>query len=173
MVGEDTNKKKLMLVIAVVVFGVVSLAVGIKIMTNDGDGAGGNIAEASELRFQLDSTDWITSSTSTGTMMLKNIGTSSMKMRFEMMEQDQHFIYIINIYPQKGWAYADGQWLDISDYPSEYWSQWDQTIKEYKAQLDGWTDGDLTFVDSGTGAAIRIYNIEVNPSLPDSLFQPS
>jgi len=54
------------------------------------------------------------------------------------------------------------------------WADYEGTINGYIDRLAGWTEGDVTYTytDPNTGeTTAKIYNIEVNPTLADSLFE--
>jgi len=131
-----------------------------------GGGAGGDIASATSLSFNVDSTAG--GVTSTMTFKAKDIGSSNMKIRIEGTAAGQEFKYIINGAQQKLWIYAAGQWMDLSSSFSEYWGTWNQAFTGYTGSLSGWTGGTWTSPD-GT---VTISDIVVNPDLSDSLFQP-
>ena len=47
---------------------------------------------------------------------------------------------------------------------------WNSLYQGYVTNLSTWTGGDWTY--TAEGATVRIYDISVNPSIPDSVFQP-
>jgi hypothetical protein len=139
--------------------------------TPTSSGGGANVAGASSLQFTVD----VTGGSSQGTYkyMAKNVGTSSMMIRVEMTTSSGNFVEIINGAQQKAWIYQNGAWTDLSSTFSDQWSSWSSTWTGYKNNLADWTgSGDWTYTASD-GSTIRIHNISVNPSLADSLFQPS
>jgi hypothetical protein len=145
---------------------VVAVAAGVGIYAVTRGGSGGDVADASSMRFKVDAT--VENMAGTYKLSAKNIGLSNMMMRIEGTFSGQNIVYIINGAQQKIWAYAGGVWTDLSTSYSEYWSTWNQTFTGFKTQLAGWTGGDWTYTVSGM--TFRIYDIEVNPSLSDSLF---
>jgi hypothetical protein len=105
------------------------------------------------------------------TYSVKNAGTSSMMMRIEMQSAGDSFTYIINGALQKAWIYSGGEWTDFSEMYQTYWETWNSAWQGYHDSLLGWTGaGDWTYT-TPNGDTIRIYDISINPSLPDSLFQ--
>jgi hypothetical protein len=105
------------------------------------------------------------------TFYAKNIGTSNMMMRVEGNVAGQEAIYIVNGAQQKAWLFTGGHWVDLSDEFSEQWDTWDQTWQVYRENIVDWVgSGDITYANPG-GLTVRIYDIQANPSLPDSLFQ--
>jgi hypothetical protein len=138
--------------------------------SQDTGGTTMDIAGASSLQFKViidpadgDSMDY--------TYSVKNAGTSSMMMRIEMQSAGDSFIYIINGALQKAWIYSGGEWTDFSEMYQTYWETWNSAWQGYHDSLLGWTGaGDWTYT-TPNGDTIRIYDISINPSLPDSLFQ--
>lgn len=106
------------------------------------------------------------------TYMAKNIGASNMMIRVEMTETGSDpIIYIINGAQQKVWIQSGGQWADLSSEFTSQWSSWNSAFTGYRDSLAGWAGaGDWTYTDSN-GDTVRLYDIIVNPSLADSLFQ--
>jgi hypothetical protein len=172
------KKTSVIVVIAVVV--VAAVAAGVYLATRGGTTT--DVAEASSLRFSVSVTPLYTVHTSTYTFMIKNIGTSNMMMHIEMRGYQGNFVYIVNGEQQKAWEYANGEWANLSDTFSIQWNSWNSTWTNYRDCLLGkgvWSgigvwpgSGDWT-TSAPDGSAIRIYDITVNPSLADSLFQPS
>jgi uncharacterized protein (UPF0333 family) len=167
------------LVIAVIVVIVVA-AVGVGVylaMSNTGENGGNGGGEtpdvegATSLQFSVAITAE-GESIGTYTYMAKNIGTSDMMIRVEM-SNGYELVDIVNGAEQKAWEYMAGEWTDLSDTFSDQWDAWDSTWQGYKNSLADWTGtGDWTYTDTD-GSSIRVYDIAVNPSLADSLFQPS
>jgi hypothetical protein len=175
------NKRTLVIVVIAVVV-VAAVVAGVYLATRGGGGGVGTttgVAGASSLQFSVSVTPLNTVSTSTYTFMIKNIGTSSMMMRTEVTSSQSNFIYIVNGAQQKAWEYANGAWTDLSNSFSAQWNSWNSTWTDYRDYLLGkggigvWPgSGDWTYT-AEDGSAVRIYNITVNPSLADSLFQHS
>jgi hypothetical protein len=137
--------------------------------TNNG-GTTVDVSGASSLKFKVimdpadgDNIDY--------TYNIKNAGTSSLMMRIEMQTAGESFIYIINGDQEKVWMYSDGEWMDFSEMYPTYWETWNSAWQGYHDTLIDWTGvGDWTYT-TPTGDSVRIYDITINPSLPDSLFQ--
>lgn len=140
------------------------------------DGGGGNggttvdVSGANSLRFSVSVTQ-AGEGQEVATYMVKNAGTSNLMMRIEMVDSSsQEYIYIINGALEKVWIYSDGEWTDLSVAYSTYWDTWNSAWEGYRTNLADWTGlGDWTYTDDGT--TVRIYDIDVNPTLSDSLFQ--
>lgn len=102
--------------------------------------------------------------------MVKDAGTENAKMRVEIESEYEFTICIINGEDQTVWFYSEDTWLDLSDAYSTYWDIYNGSWEGYQASLQDWTDGECRY-DSPTGDSVVIYDIEVNPTLEDSLFQ--
>ncbi len=127
-------------------------------------GTTGGIGSATSLSFKVTVT-YQGAATET-TFKAKDIGSSSMKIRMEGTAAGYEYIYIVNGAQQKAWMYAGGQWLDMSSTFSTYWSTWSQSFSGYQESLSAWTSGTYTSPDG----SVTISDIQVNPSLDDSLF---
>ena len=170
------------LVIAVIVVVIVAvIGVGVYLAMSGTGGNGGNgdtptptpvdVAGASSLQYSVEITEDGTSYTNK--YMAKNIGTSDMMIRIEIQSDGGDIVYIVNSADQEAWSYMAGEWLDISTAFSNNWDMWSTTVNDYQSSLADWTDTEeWTYTDTD-GNAIRIFDIAVNPSLDDSLFQHS
>jgi len=183
--GLWMNQKGISAVVIAVIVVVVVVAVGVGVylaMSNTGGNGGGgeatptptattpDVAEATSLQFKVEVTSEGT--TYTNTYMAKNIGTSDLMIRIEIDSAGSNFVYIVNGADEKAWAYADGEWTDISDTFSSEWDSWSTTVSGYQDDLADWSGtGEWTYTGTD-GSTVRIYDISVNPSLADTLFQP-
>lgn len=165
--------RKTMIALGVIVIIVVAIVAGVILATRGGGGgSGGDVAGASSLQFSADETAGGVKTTYT--YSAKNIGTSDAMLRIEWTTSGADNIYIINGAQKQAWIYGDGVWTNYSDYYSEYWSDWNSTFtgitNSFASHLSG---SGYTYTDPSTGDTVRIYNVSVNPSLPDSLFEHS
>jgi hypothetical protein len=157
------------LILAIVVIVVVAVAgVGVFVATRGGgtdggggDGTGGDVGSATSLSFDITET----STGSAFTYKAKDIGSSNMKMRIEGTVSSYDIIYIINGATQTMWMYASGTWFDMSSSYSTYWDTYSTMLSGYQTDLGSWTGS-----GSQTVGTVTISNIQVNPSLADSLF---
>ena len=126
------------------------------------------IAGASSLQFTVE----ITGGDAAGTYkyMAKNIGTDDMSIRVEIPIGEMDLMYIVNGALQKAWANEGSGWVDLSDAFTAQWDAWKATWDVYTGELATWTAGDWTYTDTD-GSTVKIANIQVNPSLEDSLFE--
>jgi len=157
------------LIIAVVAIVVAAGAgVGIYVATRSGGGGGGggDIGSANSMSYKADAT--YQGTTMTYDFKAKNLqNTANFMMRMEGSTMGQSFIYIINAAQNKGWMCVNDTWQEL---PIADLSLYQTSFEGYQSQLSGWTGGDYTYTDPTTGMTVRIYDIEVNPSLDDSLF---
>lgn len=139
----------------------------------DGGGTTVDVAGASNLQYRV-SVNPVDSESVEYTYMIKNAETSDMMMRIEMESSSgDNMAYIINGAEQKAWVYSDGEWMDLSTDFQTYWNTWNSAWEGYRTNLLDWTGvGDWSYT-TPNGDVVRIYDINVNPSLADSLFQPS
>lgn len=126
------------------------------------------IEGANSLEFTVD----ITGGTAEGTTnyYAKNIGTDDLMIRVECEYGEMTLTYIVNGALQKAWADEGTGWVDLSDTFSDQWALWQPTYQVYEDELGTWTEGEWTYT-ADDGSEVRIYNITVNPSLEDSLFE--
>jgi len=130
-----------------------------------GGGGGGGITGATSLQFNI-SEIYGGVTTITGTFMAKDIGTSNLKIRFEGTLSGQSMTLVANGAQQTVWVENGGVWTDLSENFSAYENTWGTVPQTVKTDLSGWTSGTYTSPD-GT---VTISNIQVNPTLDDSLF---
>lgn len=131
----------------------------------EGEGIGG----ATSLDFKVDTTNGVTM---TCRFRAREIGTGNMDIRVDCTSAENTVVYILSGSQGKAWTKMDGEWMEIP-YFDVIWQNYINQMDQYMDELSGWTIGDWTYTDPATGASVRIYDIQVNPSLPDSLFQPS
>ena len=163
-----------MIALGVIVIIVVAIVVGVLLATRGGGGGSGGtigtVAGASSLQYSVDITNGGTSTTYT--YSAKNIGTSNEMLRIEATGSEANLTYIINGAQQQAWIYEDGTWNNLTALFPSYWSIWNSTFRGYTNYLSHWSGtGDYTYTIGAE--SVRIYNISVNPSLPDSMFEHS
>jgi hypothetical protein len=137
-------------------------------------GCGSNVAGASSLQYTVSITNSSGAVQGSWTYYAKNAGTNNLMLRIDYTDSTgENFVYIVNGVQQKVWYETGGQWTDLSaDFTSQQ-TAWSGTFTGYRDNLANWSGtGDRTYTDP-YGDTVRIYNISVNPSLADSLFQHS
>jgi hypothetical protein len=175
--GLCMNQKGISTLVIAVIVVVVIAVVGVGVylyMGSSGENGGAtptptptapDVEGASSLQFSVE----VTSGTTvyTNTYMAKNIGSSDLMIRIEM---EGDMVYIVNGAEEKAWAYMEGQWTDISSTFSDEWDSWSTTVSGYQDSLSDWTGaGEWIYTEDGT--TVRIFDISVNPTLADPLFQ--
>jgi len=164
------------LIIAVVVIVVVAVAgVGIYVATRGGGTGGGggggggttggDIGSATSLSFDVAAT--AAGYSISYTFKAKDLGSSNAKMRVDMTTAGTTVGYIINGALQKVWVSYGGTWTELPGEYSTQWSTWDEMLSGYQTDLAGWTSGTYTSPDG----SVTISNVQVNPTLADSLFE--
>jgi len=133
---------------------------------------GADIAGASSLQYTVAVTSGGVSQGSY-TYYGKNAGTANFMMRIDYTDSSgTQGGFIINSAQQKAWSYSDGTWTDVSEVYSMQFDTWNTLWQGYVNNLGAWTGlGDYTY--SAGGDSVTFSGINVNPSLPDSLFAPS
>ncbi len=82
---------------------------------------------------------------------------------------------IIDLGASKVYSYtAATGWQDYSELFASQLSSLSSSTSSITSQLSGWSgSGDYTITDPTYGVSVRLYDILVNPTLADSLFQTS
>jgi len=134
---------------------------------NDSD-----VATATSLQYSV---EWSNDETGDWTFMAKDIGTEDAKLRWEGTVNGHEDGFIINGELKRVWNLEDGTWVEV-DIPAEmwdmYWEGWWAMFEGHRTELLEWTDGDWTYTDPETGYSVRIYDVQVDPTLTDALFEP-
>ena len=142
--------------------------------TPTSSGTGVNVAGASSLQFTVSITNSSGGAMTSYTYSAKNAGTTNMMIRVEFTDPNGggSFAYIVNGAQQKAWMQTGGQWIDLTSSFANEFDSWDSTFKSYQTSLADWNGlGDWSYTVNGE--TIRIHDIRVNPSLPDSMFEHS
>lgn len=130
-----------------------------------------DIKSATSLSLKADTT--LAGQTSTVTFYGKDLqDPNNFKYRMEGTAAGQQFIFIVNATESKVSLYMAGQWTDFTENFQLYAGLYGATqFEEVENQLSGWTGGEWTYTDPDTGATVKIYDIQLNPSLSDDLFR--
>ncbi len=132
-----------------------------------------NVKEASSLKFSVSGTS--DSKPYSFTLQAKNIGTDNMMLRVDgtVPGVSQSVIYIINGAQHKAWGYVNDEWVDLSNSYDSQWTTWNNLWNSYLDDLTKWSGtGDYTYTNPSTGDTTRLYDVQVNPEIPDSVFAP-
>ncbi len=132
-----------------------------------------NVKEASSLKFSVSGTS--DSKPYSFTLQSKNIGTDNMMLRVDgtVPGLSQSVIYIINGAQHKAWGNMNNQWVDLSNSYDSQWNTWNNLWNSYLDDLTKWSGtGDYTYTNPSTGDTVKLYDVQVNPQIPDSVFAP-
>lgn len=133
-------------------------------------GTGGNVAGATSLKYSVSVTEG--GQTQGYTYQAKNAGSNNIMLRIDFTDSSgEKTIYVINGVETKAWTFSNGAWEDVSAAYQTQFNIWNSLYQGYVTNLSTWTSGDWTYTSEG--ATVRIYDISVNPSIPDSVFQPT
>lgn len=165
----DKRRKISPIIIAIIVI-VAIAAVGIGYIVTRGAAPSGDIETATSLSFKVDMT--ILGTESTMIFKAKDIESPNTKFRIDGTIAGEEFKLIIYTGEEKAWMWMSlTGWQDISATMQPYLEQYQTQFDAYKEELSDWTGGDYTYTDPTTGATVRIYDVVINPDLPDTLFQ--
>jgi hypothetical protein len=79
--------------------------------------------------------------------------------------------YIANGILQKAWGYSDGTWTDLSANYASQLSSIESAASIYLGVLGNFNGPGNTFTSTTSGETFTFTNIQINPSLPNSMFQ--
>lgn len=107
----------------------------------------------------------------------RNFGTSNLDFRIDMTSAQMNAVYILKGSTRQGWVYNGYEWIDfITMYQDfdEFWDDFYESFEGYRDYLaEEWTGVQgWTYTVPGMGT-VTYTNIDINPSLPDSVFQPN
>lgn len=105
------------------------------------------------------------------TYSFKNIGTSNMMYRIDVTMSEGTSTTIVNGAQQKAWMIYDGEVMDLSYAFTDHWNDLLNDWGDIQNEFADWP-GTQEWVYTVQGTTARIYDVEANPSLSDTLFQP-
>jgi hypothetical protein len=123
---------------------------------------GGNNQQGDSIKFNVDATTSY-ATTYTTTVSAKNIGQNNLLLLWENPYIQSKTVVDFN--QQTVWENIIGHW---TEYPSAF-NNISSTWSQMWNQLQGRNGTEVTYIDNNN-TTIRLYNIQINPSLPDSLF---
>ena len=179
------NKKAVSMVLIAVIVIVVVVVVGVAAywaLSNTGGEEGptptptpaASIEDATSLGYKVNAT--IDGKNELYAFTAKNLGTSDILLRVDEVDTDGNaFIYLYNQTAQSLWIQYAGEWTDSSATFSDYWDGANSGIigytafNAYKTELAAnWSSG--TYDYSSDSNTYHIYDIDVNPTIADSVF---
>ena len=173
------NKKGIstLVIVGIVVIIIVVAGIAAYVLYSGGEEAsptptasGSPVEGATSMRFDVNAT--VEGAMEIDHFTAKNIGTSNVLLRVDQTDaQGNNFVYLMNETAQS--VYADFG-AGFAEYSSDWTTYWDSTLignvalNNYMTALAGWSgSGDYT------GDSYVIYNIVVDPDIPDSAFVPT
>jgi len=167
------NKNTIYILVAVVVIIIVVGAAAVMFLNNGGNNNGTtptptptqSVADATTLQFSANVTSQ--GQTTEYKWYGKNL-QSDVIIRVDVST----YAYILDEGQQKAWASTDsGATWTTSDYTTD-WAGWGAQWTEYVDKLANWTSGDYSYTNTAE-ESIVLFNIIVNPTIPDSTFATS
>jgi hypothetical protein len=174
-------KKSVMAAAVIVIVAIAAVGVGVYLATQGGGGGGGGggtkntytVANATSL--QIEGNETSAKGKVTFKWAVKNLNSTQQMMRIDLWGGEAgNYSYIFLASNKTVWSAANGTWTDSSSSFNDLWSvfgaHWTSLVNELIANWSG--SGEYTFT-APWEASETIYYVGVNPSLADSLFQPS
>jgi hypothetical protein len=160
--SSKKSPKMLYAIVAIVIIAVA--AVGGVLVFAIGQ-SGGNNVQGDSIKFTVDSTA-TGGTTYTTNVSAKNIGQNNMLLLWENPYVKTKTV--VDFSKQTLWENLGGKWTEYPDAFSNVSSDWSQMW----TQIQCGNSTEVTYADD-SNSTIRLYNIQINPSLPDSLFEHS
>jgi hypothetical protein len=165
MASTKRSRKKLYAIIVTAIL-VVAVLIPVLLLFSSGNAA----ANASSLKYTQTTrySDANGGGQDTYTVYVKNFGTPNIMSRYEGTYNGEQIISITDEGTRQMWQYYQGRWSDISGFYNATMSS--QAWADLRNNLRNWNGfGEVKFTIWGND--VTISDIEVNPSLPDALFQ--
>lgn len=120
-----------------------------------------------------------TAGTTTIRYRARNIGASDMDIRVD--NPTFGYSIILKKGQSEGWSkyeppLGENVWQSYSELDLDFdadWIDYSGIIETYVEELSDWTSGEVRGTDPMGMNPYRIYNLQMNPKLPDAVFQPS
>jgi len=176
------NKKGIstLVIVAIIVIAVVIVGIAVYVWYSGGaqepeptptPAPTPDIEGATSMRFDVEVS--VEGAVETDRFTVKNLGTSDILLRVDQTDaQGNEFIYLMNQTAQTAWANFAGEWTDDSaNFEAYYWNSeliGKVALDKYMTALADWSGtGDYE------GDTFTISNIVVNPTIEDSVFEPT
>jgi hypothetical protein len=170
------NRKTLVIAVTVIV-AIAAVGVGVYLAAQGGGGGGGGtkntytVANATSLQIETNVTEQ--GITVTHHWAGKNLNSTQQMLRLDLLGGEAgNYSYIFVSGNHTAWSAANGVWTDASSTFNDLWSiwepHWNNLMNELVANWSGVGDHNYT---ASNGASVKVYAVNVNPSLADSLFQ--
>jgi hypothetical protein len=169
------NKKTTYIIVAVLVIIIVVGIAAYALLYNSGGGGTTSptptptvgVADATTLQFSANVTSQ--GQTTEYKWYGKNIHSSNLTIRVDFA----NYVYIMDASQEKSWSSTDsGATWTQGNFTAD-WISWSPLWTDYVDNLAHWSgSGNYAYTDS-SGEAITLFNISVNPTIPDSTFTAS
>jgi|WetSurMetagenome_2_1015567.scaffolds.fasta_scaffold294929_1 hypothetical protein len=146
-------------IVAIVIIAVAAVA-GVIVFTMGQ--RGDNNPQGDSIKFNVDATSAY-GTIYTTTVSAKNIGQNNMLLLWENPHVKTKMV--LDFSKQTSWEYFYGSWTEYPWAFNNISSDWSQMW----THIQGSNGTEVTYSDE-SNSTIRLYNIQINPSLPDSLF---
>jgi hypothetical protein len=163
----------LVAIVAIIVL--VAAAGAYALMNNGSGGKTVTVADATTLKYNANVT--YQGDITQFNWAAKNVGATDMALHFDILHGEQgNYTYILNSGDKTAWIAVNGTWTNISSDFTNQWNTWVGTGQRWTNDLNALTTawngtGNCTYTDSAKGVTITIYNVAINPTLDDLLFQ--
>jgi hypothetical protein len=126
---------------------------------------GAAVANATTLTFSANITT--NGATTTYSWSGKNLHSTNETLRVDFAT----YAYILDAGAQKSWMSTDSGATWTQGVFNDDWTSWGPQWSGIVDNLAHWTSGETyTYTETGTGATVVVYNVVVNPTIPDSTF---
>jgi len=176
------NKKGIstLVIVAVVVIIVVVAGIAVYVLYSGGGEetptptpTSNPVEGATSMRFDVNAT--VDGELAINRFTVKNIGTSDELIRVDQTDKDGiNFLYLMHQNGSKAWAYVEGEGGDVSSDFATYWDNQyigNAGLESVMTALEDWS-GTGNYEYTSNGDSFIVYNIVVNPTLEDSVFEP-
>jgi hypothetical protein len=92
-------------------------------------------------------------------------------LRVDVISTDITYSYIMFAGNETSYTNATGTW-ELSDFATDWGSTWSPLFFGYVDHTPNWMTGDGNIVFTDSSGDNTVYNIEINPTLSESLFTP-
>jgi hypothetical protein len=170
---KPMNKKMMYALFAVVAIVVVVTGSGAYLLMNNGAKTV-TVADATSLQYNSDVT--YQGDITQFKWAATNMGATNMALHIDILHGQQgNYSYILNSGDKTAWVAVNGTWTNVSSDFTNQWNTWVGTGQRWTNDLNALTNwsgtGDCNYNDSARMVSIRIYNVAINPTMADSLFQ--
>jgi hypothetical protein len=169
--------KNIIFIIAVLLVVIIAAGAAVILLNNNPSSnkqtTAVNIADASSLQFTVNDTSQGTTTPYQFTGI--TMGTSNLTVRVDLPSCNPggaNYTYVLNSGTQSAWnKTSDAAWM--TDNFNNAWPLWGNMWSGYVSKLDAWNSTATYSYTASNGDAIIIFDIHVNPTIPNSTFQTS